>query len=213
MAVCPNRALTLCGKSMSIAEIMETVLKDIVFYQTSGGGLTIGGGEPLAQIDAACELLAAARAEGIHTAVETCGHVPWESISRASEFVDLFLFDIKHLDSAKHKELTGQGNELILGNLTWLLDKGHKVKVRMPLINGCNADFAEISRRVDFLEPWSNHLQGVDLLPYHKLGTHKYAQLGEAYSLGPDASVSQDFLEAAQALFQKANIPTAVVRH
>lgn len=215
VAACPERALTLAGHSMTLQEIMGEVVKDIVFYQTSGGGMTIGGGEPLCQPDAVAGLLMACRQTGIHTAIETCGHVAAANVEKAAGLADLFLFDIKHMDPARHKALTGVDNRTILANLAWLLDNGFPVRVRMPLVGGCNADLEEMRRRLDFLSQWRGHanFMGVDLLPYHKFGTHKYANLGENYKLGPDADVTPGFLEAAQNLFASANIPVAIIRH
>lgn len=200
---------------MSIEEIMAEVMKDIVFYQTSGGGLTLGGGEPLAQPDAAAELLKAAKAKGLHTAVETCGFAPAESLAKVAPYVDLFLYDIKHMESDTHKGLTGVGNGPILENLAWLVENGYPVRARMPLINGCNADLAEMRARAAFLGQWKGrpNFKGVDLLPYHKLGLHKYAKLGEEYTLGKEASVPEGFLEEAAAIFGEAGVETAIVRH
>lgn len=212
---CPERALALSGRRMSIEDIMAVVLEDRVFYQTSGGGLTLGGGEPLAQPEAAAALLSKARAEGISTAVETCGHVAPEVLARAVPLVDLFLYDIKHMDSARHKELTGRDNALILENLKTLLAAGAPVRVRMPLVSGCNASLEEMRARAEFLQAWRDApgFRGVDLLPYHKLGVHKYTQLGESYSLDEAAAVSADFLEEARAIFEAAGLSVAVVRH
>ena len=212
---CPERALALSGRRMSIDEIMAVVREDRVFYQTSGGGLTLGGGEPLAQPEAAVALLTKAKAEGISTAVETCGHVAPDVVARVAPLVDLFLYDIKHMDSGRHKELAGRDNALILENLCSLLASGAPVRVRMPLINGCNADMAEMRARAEFLRAWRDApaFRGMDLLPYHKLGVHKYTQLGDNYSLNETAAVPADFLEQAQAIFEDAGLPVAVVRH
>ncbi|MDE7240605.1 choline TMA-lyase-activating enzyme [Desulfovibrio sp.] len=212
---CPERALALSGRRMSIDEIMAVVLEDRVFYQTSGGGLTLGGGEPLAQPEAAVALLTKAKAEGISTAVETCGHVPADTVARVAPLADLFLYDIKHMDSGRHKELTGRDNTVILENLKSLLASGAQVRVRMPLISGCNADLEEMRARAGFLQAWRDApgFRGVDLLPYHKLGVHKYTQLGESYSLDEAAAVPAEFLEQAKALFEAAGLPVAVVRH
>lgn len=212
---CAERALALSGRRMSVDDIMSVVLEDRVFYQTSGGGLTLGGGEPLAQPEAAVALLTKARAEGISTAVETCGHVTADVVARAVPLVDLFLYDIKHMDSARHKALTGRDNGLILENLKSLLASGAPVRVRMPLVSGCNASLSEMRARAAFLQAWRDApgFRGVDLLPYHKLGVHKYAQLGESYSLDEAAAVPAGFLQEAQAVFEAAGLSVAVVRH
>lgn len=212
---CPQRALKLAGNVMETPDILKIVLEDKAFYDTSGGGVTLGGGEPLAQPEAALELLKACRAAGIHTAMETCGFAPNEVISKIAPHVNLFLYDIKHMDKNSHLRLTGADNAQILSNLAWLLDNGHIVRVRMPLILGCNAALDEIEARSAFLEKWRDreNFLGVDLLPYHKLGVHKYDQLGEGYRLDQDAAIDDEFLQAATDIFDKNGIKSAIVRH
>lgn len=212
---CPQRALKLCGQEITTAEILRIILEDEAFYKTSGGGVTLGGGEPMAQPWAALELLAACKAAGLSTAMETCGQASGATVTSLAPYVDLFLYDIKHMDDKRHRELTGVGNQQILTNLAWLLDKGHAVKVRMPLIDGCNADLGEMRKRAVFLSRWkdSNNFKGVDLLPYHRLGKHKYGQLGEAYSLADQGDVDQEFLQATCDIFAAQGIKTSILRH
>lgn len=200
---------------MEISEILKIVLEDAAFYETSGGGVTLGGGEPMAQPAAAIELLRACREAGIHTAMETCGHSRPDAVKKAAPYVNLFLHDIKHMDGAVHARLTGVDNSLILKNLSWILDNGHKLRARMPLVQGCNAELAEMEARAAFLEKWKgcDNFLGVDLLPYHKLGVHKYAQLGENYSLDGGASVPDEFLRQAVAIFGSHGIKASIVRH
>lgn len=214
-AICPQRALRLCGQEMETSEIMKIILEDEVFYKTSGGGVTLGGGEPLAQPDAALELLRTCKEAGLHTAMETSGYTERSVLSDIAAYTDLFLYDLKHTDSARHKELTGVENGKILSNLAWLIENDHKVRVRMPLITGCNTELDEIARRAEILRKWTDSevLLGVDLLPYHKLGVHKYAQMNEKYLLGEDAAVSDEFLENAMKIFSQHSIPAAIIRH
>lgn len=212
---CPERALALCGKNMAIADLMAVILEDKTFYEVSGGGVTIGGGEPLAQPQALRQLLEQCRAAGIATALETCGQAPREALEEIAPLVDLFLYDIKHMDSARHQELTGVGNEQILANLQWLLQKGFPLRVRMPLVPGLNADAREIAARRDFLAPFAaqKNFLGVDLLPYHRLGAHKYAQLGQQYGLPDQQTASDAELADWQNILEEAGIKTRVVRH
>lgn len=215
VSVCPQRALRLCGQEMEISEIMKIIMEDEVFYKTSGGGVTLGGGDPLAQPAAALELLRACKKAGLHTAIETSGHVERNTLCDIAAYTDLFLYDLKHTDNARHKELTGVENGKILSNLEWLIENGHQVRVRMPLITGCNTGLEEITRRAELLNKWvgSGVFLGVDLLPYHKLGVHKYAQMNERYPLGEEAAVSEEFLENATQIFSQYSIPAAVIRH
>ncbi|MBD5641305.1 MAG: choline TMA-lyase-activating enzyme [Desulfovibrio sp.] len=214
-ALCPARALKDCGRDLEIGEILAVVMEDEIFYKTSGGGVTLGGGEPLAQPEAARALLEASKSAGLNTALETCGLARRDAITAVAPFTDLFLYDLKHTDNERHKQLTGAPNTQILSNLCWLLDNGFNLSVRMPLINGCNADLEEMRARAAFLGKWRTrkNFRGVHLLPYHRLGVHKYGQLGEEYGLGEDARVSDGFLDQAVDIFAAAGIPARVIRH
>ena len=125
------------------------------------------------------------------------------------------MYDLKHMEPAQHKKLTGVDNALILANLSWLLNNDCKVRVRMPLVNGCNTNMDEMRARVAFLEPWKEtpNFLGVDLLPYHRMGVGKYVQLGMVYTLDADAVVSERDLTAIQALFRDAGMNVAIIRH
>lgn len=213
--VCPQRALALGGKAMSVDEILAVVLEDREFYETSGGGVTVGGGEPLVQWLAVSALLDVCQREGVSSALETSGHAEAEVIRHIAPRVNLFLYDIKHMDSQRHRELTGVGNERVLKNLTWLLENGYNVRVRMPLVNGCNADENEMRARGAFLAPWKDcaHFKGVDLLPYHKLGIHKYARLGRSYALDTCTPLDEERLSRLKAIFEEAAITVSILRH
>ncbi len=212
---CGHGAPSLRGKAMTLGEILACVLEDRDFYETSGGGLTVGGGEPLMQWQAACALLQACRREGIHTAMETCGQAEAGVIEHVAPLVDLFLYDLKHMDTHRHRALTGVGNETILKNMIWLLDRGCRVRARLPLINGCNADEHELRAVAAFLAPWraAPNLDGVDLLPYHRLGIQKYKSLGMPYRLDAQAAVGEEQLLLAQGIFEEQGLPVAIIRH
>ncbi len=181
----------------------------------SGGGVTLSGGEALAQPEAAANLLMVCQQAGINTAIETCGYAKPEEVMKVAEFTDLFLFDIKHMDSDRHYELTGVRNELILRNLKMLLENRHNVKVRLPLLKNANDSEEEIAQLIEFLTPFrdSKHFKGIDLLPYHKLGVNKYQQLGWDYPTEGDPSLSDDDLDRLENLIKKYNFPVAVIRH
>ncbi|MCE7699593.1 MAG: radical SAM protein, partial [Methanobacterium paludis] len=153
--------------------------------------------------------------EGINTAIETCGYTKLETILKMAEFVDLFLFDIKHVDSQRHYELTGVHNERILNNLKELLLKRYNVKVRMPLLKGINDSQHEIESVIDFLKPFRDYknFKGIDLLPYHKLGVNKYSQLDKKYPIEGDPSLSNDQLNRIESWIKKYEFPVAVVKH
>lgn len=173
------------GQQMRVDEVVDIVLQDMMFYQSSGGGLTLSGGEPAAQPAFAEAILRQCKQEGIHCALESCGQAPWEIFQKLMPHVDLFLYDIKHLNKTVHKQLTGVGNTLILDNLHRLLQSGATLRLRMPLIPHCNdgENLHQTIALAQSLQQSYPHFQGLDILPYHIYGLRKYEQLGLAYSL------------------------------
>ena len=212
---CPASALAINGEMRTISELVDIVAEDMPFYSTSGGGLTLGGGEPLMQPEAAANLLMACQQRGINTAVETCGYARPETLLKVAEFTDLFLFDVKHMDSARHHEMTGVHNETILGNLRLLLDNRHDVRLRLPLLRGYNDGDDALLPLIDFLEPYREcrNFKGVDLLPYHKMGVHKYAQLDRDYRITGNPVPSDTDLARIEEHFKRRDIPVATIHH
>ncbi len=212
---CNYSALSMAGEKESIAKLMEYIEEDRPFYEQSGGGVTLGGGEVLMQPEAALSLLMACKQAGIHTAVETCGYAKKEVILNIAKFTDLFLFDIKNIFSEKHLELTGVRNELILDNLKEILQTRSDVMIRMPLLKGINDSEAEIVEVVKFLMPYKNskNFKGIHLLPYHKLGVNKYAQLDLNYPIYGDPSLSDEDLRRIEGYIKTYDFPVMVVRH
>jgi pyruvate formate lyase activating enzyme len=184
VVACYAEARQIVGREMTVAQVMAEIERDVPFYDESGGGATFSGGEPLLQWDFLRELLRACRARGIHTAVDTCGFVPWEILDGVREVVDLFLYDLKLMDDARHREFTGVSNDLILSNLQALSQRGHGIVVRLPLIPGINGDEENVRQTGAFLAALSN-LPRVDILPYHRIGGEKYGRLNRSYGL-PD---------------------------
>lgn len=213
--VCPQAALEITGQVKTVSELLEIVQEDAAFYSMSGGGVTLGGGECTAQTEAARDLLMECKAEGINTAIETCGHIKTDKLLQIAEYVDLFLFDIKHMDPKRHNELTGIGNEQILQNLKELLKRRYNVKVRMPMLKGINDSKEEIDQVIQFLLPFRDdpNFKGVDLLPYHKMGVGKYAQLDKTYPIEGDPSLSKEDLDRIEGWMKEWNFPVTVVRH
>ncbi len=173
---CVRGARRLMGREMTVDEVMADVRRDAPFFRRSSGGVTFSGGEPLTQPDFVLECLRRCRRWGYHTTVETCGHVRWESMAAAAELADLFLYDLKELDSARHQELTGVRNELIVENLERLLKGGARVTVRMPVIPGANDDPDSTAALAAFVAAHRG-IQSIELLPYYPLGLHKYEAL------------------------------------
>ena len=176
---CPNDARELCGREAAPEEVFRELLRDKAYYDASGGGVTFSGGECMLQIEALEALLKLCREAGLHTAVDTAGHVPFEYFERILPYTDLFLYDIKVMDEAVHRQYTGVGNARILDNLKWLLNLGHPLWIRIPVIPGVNDSPEEMERIRDFLAA-SPAPEKVELLPYHAMGEHKYAALGKA---------------------------------
>jgi len=173
---CPNNAREICGKEYTVDEVMGEVIKDKSFYESSGGGVTFSGGECMLQIDFLEEILKKCKKNGIHTAIDTAGHVPFTCFERILPYTDMFLYDVKCFDSDTHKRYTGVGNELILENLCTLLQTEKNIWVRIPIITGVNDTREEMAKIRDFL--WqSSYPEKVELLPYHAMGEHKYAAL------------------------------------
>lgn len=173
---CPQNALSLCGYEADCDEILNEAVSDKPFYDATGGGVTLSGGECLDQPEFAAELLKKCREAGIQTAVDTAGDVPWESIETALPYTDLFLYDIKCITPSLHRKFTGVENARILENYRRLLDAGAEVCVRVPVICGFNAGTEEFGRIAAFL--CENRPRSVELLPYHAMGENKFRALG-----------------------------------
>ena len=175
--VCFNGAKEICGKTVSANEVTAEVLKDKPFYENSGGGMTLSGGEPLAQYDFSLKLLKKAKENGIHTAVETCGYAEKPKILEIAKYVDLFLFDCKETDQELHKEYTGVDNKIILDNLKALSDADSKIILRCPIIPGFN-DRAEHFKGISEIAGKLSGIKHIEVEPFHPLGESKYSALG-----------------------------------
>jgi pyruvate formate lyase activating enzyme len=179
---CFSKAVELVGSVVTVDDVLNEVLKDKVFFENSKGGMTISGGEPLSQPEFTKELLRKAKRKRIHTALDTCGYANWSILGPILEHVDLVLYDIKHMNSRKHKEYTGVSNELILENLKKIDVIGKQIWVRIPLIpslNDSDSEFRQIGEYLSEIE----HLERVDVLRYHKMAERKYEHTGQDYSL------------------------------
>ena len=182
-AVCPEEALRLAGRRVTVEEVLAYVLRDRPFYETSGGGMTLSGGEPMAQLPFVRALLTAAKAAGLHTAMETCGYAPWEQYREVAPLVDLFLYDFKETDDARHRRYTGVSNVQILENLRRLDGIGAEIVLRCPIIpsyNDTEAHFSGIAATANAL----HGIREIHVEPYHPLGKSKAEALGISYEPG-----------------------------
>jgi len=195
----------MMGATMSTTEVLDEILKDRIFYDDSGGGVTVSGGEPLAQLPFVESLLKACRYEAIHTAVDTCGFAPQEDVLSIAPLTDLFLYDLKMLDDDGHRRMTGVSNTTILDNLKSLGSVHDNIWIRVPLIPGFNDD----KHHLDAVAHFAASIQGmrqVNLLPYHEMGTHKNEQLGRIENPESVPTPSADDMRAAAERFRAVGI-------
>ena len=198
--VCPTGARQTVGQQMSVAEVLAEVGKDGVFYEESGGGVTFSGGEPLMQSDFLKALLEACAAQGIHTAVDTCGFAATQHLLAVVAATDLFLYDLKTLDDAKHARLTGVSNAIILENLRLLGCVHHNIWLRIPIIPGLNDSAEELDALARFAASMCGVRQ-INLLPYHRTGVHKFQRLGRPYELADVRPPSPEYMAAVSQRF------------
>lgn len=202
---CVNNAREVAGKEYTVRELAREAEKDLAFYEQSGGGVTLSGGEVMAQdmdyIESLCRIL---KNKGISVYIDTCGAVPYERFQRILPYADAFLYDIKLLDSEAHKQWIGMDNTLILENLKRLSADGAVIFIRMPIIGGVNATEEYILSVIEFLRREQIAVHQVNLLPYHDTGRHKYGKLDRAFREAERMSKpDRDQMESFRALFVK----------
>jgi len=175
--MCPGKARQVCGKSYTVEQLLTDVEKDRAYYRRSGGGITLGGGEPLSQPDFCRDFLKEAKSRNLHTAVETCGYAKWKSLQKILEYTDLLFMDIKHMDPLQHKKLTGKSNELILDNIQRaaqvMAGDEKEMIIRIPVIPTLNDSEDNIRSTAEFVRGLKK-IKKIELLPYHNMGQAKY---------------------------------------
>jgi len=207
--VCPAEATEMAGRRVSVAEIMETVDKEILFFDKSGGGVTFSGGEPLVQMEFLLALLEACGTRQVHRTVDTCGYVRTEDLLRVAQDTELFLYDLKVMDSQQHKRYTGAPNERILTNLQALAQTGARINIRIPLIQGVNADQANLEQTAAFVAALPGE-QSVNLLPFHEAASQKYLKLDMAYNLDQTGEPSEETVARAVACLESFDLTVRV---
>jgi len=190
-----------------VDEVLAEVLRDRVFYEESGGGVTFSGGEPLMQHAFLAEALVACRAEGLHTAVDTSGYAPQEQLLALAPLVDSFLYDLKLMDPERHRALTGVSNAPILDNLRALGARHNDIRVRIPIIPGFNDDDANLAAAARFAASVRG-VRSVELLPYHRAGLQKFARLGREYRLADVQSPPRERVEQLAEVFRAHGLVT-----
>lgn len=179
---CPTLALEMAGKDRAIEDIMRQVEKERSVMEESGGGVTLCGGEPLMHPDDAAELLTALKAGGFHTTLDTTLFASEATVRRVLPVTDLFMVDLKHMDSGKHVVYTGVPNETIIGNIRLISESGARFWIRVPLIVGVNADDSNLLASAEFLSSLPTHPEQVNLLVYHDIGKGKHVRMGTEYN-------------------------------
>lgn len=199
---CPSGALTLLGYYISPDKLMEEIKRDRQFYDTSNGGITLSGGEPLYQHEFAKEIAQRCKNNGISVALDTCGCAKETSLKEVLKYVDLVLFDIKHMDPKKHRRYTGLNNRVILGNAFRISKEGFPLIIRYPLIPGINDQDGDLESLAEFVKDLDS-AKRVNILPYHRMGVFKYGMLGRRFELqdleAPDRkhlNKTKNFLES-----------------
>lgn len=198
---CVNNARHIIGEEYTLEKVIKEIKKDIAFYESSGGGVTLSGGEAMVQIDFIEELVKECKNLGISVAIDTCGYVPFENFEKIIDYVDIFLYDLKLMNSEKHKKYTGKTNKLILDNLKKLSDYGANINIRIPLINNVNADMENILDTINFIKKLN--IKSINLLPYHDLGVYKYKKLQCRYDEKQMEKPDKKTVEKIKNIFEK----------
>lgn len=198
---CFYNAREISGKSFTFEEVCDILERDLAFYSESGGGVTFSGGECLMFPEMLTMLLKFCKARRIHTAVDTSGFSTWEVFEKIIPYTDLFLYDIKAASSSLHEELTSVPNHLIWENLEKLCEKGADVNLRVPLIEGCNADMDEVREIAERCSRLG--IKKVNLLPYHDMGKYKYTKLGREYDSNSMSTPSEEKMNEFKKLFEE----------
>lgn len=203
---CPTKALEMSGKEMSVDEIVNIIEKERPFFEESGGGVTFSGGEPLTHSKMLIELLDECGKNGIHRAVDTAGFASTQVILEVAKRTDLFLYDLKIMDSTLHKKWTGVGNEKILENLTSIAEAGADIIIRIPLIGGVNDSNENLEQTAKFVSGLAGAKKEVHLLPYHAIAQNKYMKLGKKEAFEIFQEPKKEFLLSAIKLFANYGI-------
>lgn len=204
---CYSEALVMVGKEYTLEELREEALKDRPFYEASGGGVTLSGGEVLLQSQEAAAFLRLCKEEGLHTVVDTAGFVPWEAFQEVLPYTDLFLYDIKSLDRDRHTRYVGADPARIVENFQRLAQSQAHIWVRVPLIPGVNDRPEDMQALAGLVRPYLSSVERVELLPYHRLGENKYISLGQDYALAGIEPPSGEHVQDCVAQLKAAGVP------
>lgn len=201
------RRMEKVGKEYSVNDLVDVANKERVFFEHSGGGVTFSGGEPMMQYEFLRASLSAMREAGIHTAVDTSGMASENHFREVLPLTSLFLYDIKLIDEEKHKNYTGVSNKQILSNFRYIIRSGARVIVRIPVIPGVNDDEASLNAIRGFIyENLAPNLTGINLLPFHRIGSSKYNRFGMEYRMGETAQLSAERMREIAGMFSDVGV-------
>jgi pyruvate formate lyase activating enzyme len=207
---CYAHALYICGKEYTVDEVLERVSKDIPFYEHSGGGVTVSGGEALSQLPFTLALLTGLKERGIHTALDTTGLAPAKSVDAVLPYTDLFLYDLKHMDSKIHEKTVGVPNELILENARRIAKAGGKMQIRIPVIPRFNDSEENISATGVFCKELGSAVTVIQLLPYHNLGVVKYQRIDEDRKVFEAVPPSDKKMQSLKKALEDMGLPVTI---
>ena len=205
-AACYPGALRIFGQQMTAGEVLDEVVRDRLFYSRSGGGITISGGEPLPQPTFLAALLKLCQSAGLHTTLETSGYASTTNLKTILNYVNLVLFDLKHSDATAHRDYTGQSNRLVLQNLKLAARSGVHLLVRMPLIPGINDTEENLKATAELINGLGNKVEGIELMPYHRLGSSKCEALGRDYQMGDLSPDDMHHVEHIRTLLESLGV-------
>lgn len=210
MEVCPYEAYEKSGYEISVQDLYNKLIRDKIFFEQSGGGVTFSGGEAGLQYEFLSEIGAELQKDNIHTALDTAGLITWEKLEKAINSMNMVLFDIKAYDSRLHRKYTGAGNELILENIKKTADKNKELIIRMVIVPGMNDNIEDIKKRISFIKELGSAVKQIDILKYHNLGEGKYKSLGMIYSVPKDLYREESFWKKVKEMASETGVKVTV---
>lgn len=210
MEVCPYEAYEKSGYEISVQDLYNKLIRDKIFFEQSGGGVTFSGGEAGLQYEFLSEIGTELQKDNIHTALDTAGLITWEKLEKAINSMNMVLFDIKAYDSRLHRKYTGAGNELILENIKKTADKNKELIIRMVIVPGMNDNMEDIKKRISFIKELGSAVKQIDILKYHNLGEGKYKSLGMIYSVPKDLYREESFWKKVKEMASETGVKVTV---
>ena len=210
MEVCAYEAYEKSGYEISVQDLYNKLIRDKIFFEQSGGGVTFSGGEAGLQYKFLSEIGAELQKDNIHTALDTAGLITWEKLEKAINSMNMVLFDIKAYDSRLHRKYTGAGNELILENIKKTADKNKELIIRMVIVPGMNDNIEDIKKRISFIKELGSAVKQIDILKYHNLGEGKYKSLGMIYSVPKDLYREEGFWKKVKEMASETGVKVTV---